>query len=180
MTNATDHNTAMDNVRPAVSAQNPPSATITARRLRERAAKAQAEADRANAVAHAINERFEGGQPIILNHASTAGARRDREMSDNQIRKAIAADKRADELGRRADRAESIADVTSRLASISIQPGDVEVGDIVYEGNKLTGATYPYVVARVNAKSVSVVVPAGWDPMTIKYERLVSVTKKQG
>src|SRR5690554_1674399 len=92
--------------------------------LRNRAAKAQAEADAANQRANAINERFEFGQPIIQNHHSTKSALRDRDASDAAMRRARAAQEHADKLNRIADREERKAAVRARLDAANVTKAD--------------------------------------------------------
>lgn len=51
--------------------------------------KRKAEAEQAQESAHAISERFAGGQPILVGHHSERKARKDHERMDNQMRKTI-------------------------------------------------------------------------------------------
>ncbi|NCA91540.1 MAG: DUF3560 domain-containing protein, partial [Gammaproteobacteria bacterium] len=76
-------------------------------RLQERASNASAEGERRRAKAQAIGGRFELGQPIILGHHSEAGARRDRERMDQNMRASIEA---YDKAGRLTERADAAAD----------------------------------------------------------------------
>lgn len=76
-------------------------------RLQERASNAIAEGERRRAKAQAIGGRFELGQPIILGHHSEAGARRDRERMDQNMRASIEA---YDKAGRLTERAAAAAD----------------------------------------------------------------------
>ena len=144
--------------------------------LRNRAAKAQAEADAANQRANAINERFEFGQPIIQNHHSTKSALRDRDASDAAMRRAISAQERADALNRLAGREERKAVTRAHLESANITQVDVSPGDIVQVADLNTGHTEPYIVKRANAKSVSVQGPWGTD--RIPYDRIVKVVER--
>lgn len=139
--------------------------------LRARAAAAQAKADAANHQAFGMAERFEGGQPIIVNHHSTAGARRDRARIDSLTRTAIDAQQRADDLNRAAERAERIAELREQLDSVSFGPDDVRPGDVVRIGDLNTGSTLPFRVVRVNRKSVGTALG------TFPFDRIVSVVR---
>lgn len=147
----------------------------TSETLRARAAKAQERADRANDQAFGINERFEGGQPIIVNHHSTKGAQRDRTRADVATRAAILAQDEADRLNRAATREERKNAIRARLAATSITNADVAPGDIVWVADLNTGSATAYLVARVNALSVTVDMPWGTD--RIPYNRIVEVVK---
>ncbi|MFD1145911.1 DUF3560 domain-containing protein [Saccharothrix hoggarensis] len=54
-------------------------------------------------IAHDISRRWEGGQPIIMDHHSTRKALRDRERMDNHMRKSVALEKEARLVAERAE-----------------------------------------------------------------------------
>lgn len=139
----------------------------TSEQLRQRAAKAQERADRANDKAFGINERFEFGQPIIKNHHSTKGAQRDRAAADRATRQAIAEQEMADMLGMKADRSGRIERLRAELEAADIGPDDCEVGGTVTWADLNTGTRYASHIVRINKKSVSV--EAGY---TVPYDRI--------
>lgn len=104
-----------------------------------RRAGAEAASDRA----HAIGERFAGGQPIILRHHSTERALADRAKMDGAMRKSLALNGEADELVMRAraaagntavssDDPDGIAKLCDRLA------GELEDHDLMRRVRKAT------------------------------------------
>jgi hypothetical protein len=101
-----------------------------AERLAESADKARAKGAAAYGASAKIAERFYGGQPILIGHHSEKGARRDHERSDNLMRKAIAEDKRADDLDRRAEAAANntaiYADAEDPVAEIDARIAELE------------------------------------------------------
>ncbi len=75
-------------------------------RLRARAAKADAEAEGRIATAHRTLDMIPMGQPILVGHHSERRHRRDLEKAHGNLRKGFEAKDRAEELKRRASRAE--------------------------------------------------------------------------
>lgn len=144
-----------------------------AQRLREAANDAQRQADVAAQAAASISERFEHGQPIILGHHTTKGARRDRSRADSATRQAIQRQNVADDLDDRASRAERIERLRAEIAASNFGPNDVEIGGVVVWGDLNTGTRLASHVTRVNRKSVSV--DAGY---TVPYERIIRVRER--
>ncbi|MEW2568358.1 ParB/RepB/Spo0J family partition protein [Streptomyces sp. NPDC047070] len=64
-------------------------------RYGERAGKAASSSAARRDAAHAISERFEFGQPILVGHHSERGARRDQERIHTNMRKSIEEDKKS-------------------------------------------------------------------------------------
>lgn len=127
--------------------------------------------------AHAISERFEHGQPIILNHHSTRSAQRDRNRADDRMRHGAALQDEADELRERARRLQNREERQRILANADVYSrSDVSVGDIVWT---LTGKQrIPHRVVRVNAKSVSVETGHSWTER-YTYDEIIDVTRRE-
>lgn len=135
--------------------------------------RAQAKFDEASA----IYERFEHGQPIILNHHSTRQARRDRNRADDRMCHGHMLEERAAELRTRAANHENEHRRRAMKPENPVTREDVSPGDIVFR-KPMPGslAPDPYRVVRANAKTVSVETGHSWTDR-IPYEELVGVTK---
>jgi hypothetical protein len=155
-------------------AANPTTPTTEADTLRARAADLRRQGDALVAQSSAIEERFAGGQPIILGHHSTRGARHDRDRSDALMRKAATLYDHAAVLDASADTTERRAQAQAiRDAAPAITASDVAPGDIVWT---LAGTRMiPHRVVRASAKTVTVETGYSWTDR-IAYRDLVKVT----
>lgn len=82
-------------------------------RMRDRADAKRAESESRLGEAHRIGDMIPMGQPILVGHHSERRHRRDIERIDTNMRKGVEAAREADELERRASRAESSTAVSS-------------------------------------------------------------------
>lgn len=124
--------------------------------------------------ASAIYERFEHGQPIILNHHSTRQAQRDRNRADDRMRHGAILQDQADELRERARRIQNAEERRRIIDAADVYTrSDIDLGDIVWT---LSGKQrIPHRVVRVNAKSVSVETGYSWVDR-IPYDEIIDVT----
>lgn len=145
--------------------------------LRQRADELEKRARGYYDEASAISERFEHGQPIILNHHSTRSAQRDRTRADDRMRHGAALQDEADELRDRARRLHAQEERKRHFATADVYSrSDIEPGDIVWT---LVGQRrIPHRVVRVNAKTVSVETGFSWTDR-IAYDEIIDVTRSE-
>lgn len=138
-----------------------------------------ASADRMLEASSGMYGRFAGGQPLLVGHHSYRSAVRDRDRADNATRRAIEAQKEAEQAQIKANGLKAVAELAAIKASRSRpwQRSDFQPGDIV-EVRTFHACVDRYRVKRANAKTLTLDGGGGgWDDPKREYDRILSRTR---
>jgi hypothetical protein len=153
-----------------------------AQRLQRHADELSKTADQMSERASGMYGRFQGGQPLLVDHHSYRTAVRDRERADTATRRAIEKRQEAQRAQQAANRAKAVADLADIEAARSRdwRRSDFRPGDIVTvrDFRRDLAVTSSYVVKRVNAKTLTLDGGGGgWDDPKRTYDRVLSRTR---